>query len=100
MPKIYKCRTKSTIQEKSVITMSLQDKNNALIQIRLPKWVKDALDKSGVNVSSVVRELLVKELAKSGIRKPSAPRIMTEEEIGDPKAKYFNGSGYVRKINA
>jgi hypothetical protein len=97
MPNIYKYRAKSAIQEKSVITMSLQDKNNALIQIRLPQWVKDALDASGVNVSSVVRELLVKELAKSGIRKPVVLRIMTEEEIGDPKAKYFNGKEYVRK---
>jgi hypothetical protein len=97
MPNTYKCRAKSTNQEKSVITMSLQEKNDALIQIRLPRWVKDALDTSGVNVSSVVRELLIKELAKSGIRKPIAPRIMTDEEIGDPKARYFNGKEYVRK---
>jgi hypothetical protein len=67
------------VPEEFVPTMFPQ-KNDAVLKIRLPLWIKTELEK--YNSSSYIRELIYKDFRRRGIRNPSEKVVyLTDEDL-------------------
>lgn len=81
--------------------MCHKETKDEIIKSRVPEWVRKELIDRKINVSSYILSLILADFDIKRIRKPQDKIIyMSEDEIGDIKAKYWNGKEYVRRENA